>query len=150
MTYGWAILVVMIVGIAIWQLGVFNMGAVSITSTGFTKVKPQLAATGVAANGDVKLMLTNGLGTTIDLSTLKIVDVNHPTDNSCTVARPTNLVAGGNGAILIDHTSRTPQCVKAGKPGDVFNIRVSISYKVSVGGVETQHSDSGTIRGPFE
>jgi hypothetical protein len=43
MTYGWAILVVMIVGIAMWRLGVFNMGSSTPTSSGFSTLKPLLA-----------------------------------------------------------------------------------------------------------
>ena len=49
MTYGWAILVVMIVGIVMWQLGIFNMGGTTVTmdkpslrirDAGGDKVKP--------------------------------------------------------------------------------------------------------------
>jgi hypothetical protein len=43
MSYGWAILVVMVVGAALWQLGIFNMGgSVPPTSSGFSTVKPIL------------------------------------------------------------------------------------------------------------
>jgi hypothetical protein len=44
MTYGWAILAVMIVGGAMWRLGVFSMSSSTPpTSTGFEAVKPLLA-----------------------------------------------------------------------------------------------------------
>jgi hypothetical protein len=43
MTYGWAILIVMVVGIAMWQLGMFNMQPASITSSGFDVLRPILA-----------------------------------------------------------------------------------------------------------
>jgi hypothetical protein len=43
MTYGWAILLIMIVGVAMWQLGIFNTGStIPTTSTGFEALKPQL------------------------------------------------------------------------------------------------------------
>ncbi len=43
MTYGWAIMVVLIVGGAFWQLGVFNLGgSVPPTSTGFQALRPLL------------------------------------------------------------------------------------------------------------
>jgi hypothetical protein len=43
MTYGWAILVVMVVGVAMWQLGIFNMGGGSApTAKGFSVMKPIL------------------------------------------------------------------------------------------------------------
>jgi hypothetical protein len=44
MTYGWAILVVMMVGAAMWRLGVFDTGSgIPPTSTGFPVLKPFLA-----------------------------------------------------------------------------------------------------------
>jgi hypothetical protein len=44
MTYGWAILVIMVVGVAMWQLGIFSLGGASpATSTGFESLKPLLA-----------------------------------------------------------------------------------------------------------
>jgi hypothetical protein len=44
MSYGWAILVIMIVGAALWQLGIFNMGGnVAPTMSGFQALKPLLA-----------------------------------------------------------------------------------------------------------
>lgn len=54
MTYGWAILVVMVVGVAMWQLGFFNMGgSLPPTSSGFAVLKPILTT----------CMLKNGLYT---------------------------------------------------------------------------------------
>jgi len=44
MSYGWAIMIVMIVGIAMYRLDIFNMGGgMSPTSQGFTNLKPLLA-----------------------------------------------------------------------------------------------------------
>jgi len=41
MTYGWAILVVMIVGVVLWYLGVFSGGPGDVnTASGFAKIKP--------------------------------------------------------------------------------------------------------------
>ncbi len=44
MSYGWAVLVVLVVGGAMWQLGVLDFGgSVPPTSTGFQAIKPLLA-----------------------------------------------------------------------------------------------------------
>ena len=41
MTYGWAILAVMVIGVAMWHLGVFNMGdSVGTRTAGFPTLKP--------------------------------------------------------------------------------------------------------------
>jgi hypothetical protein len=51
MSYGWAILVIMVVGVAMWQLGMFNMGSsVAPTSTGFSVFKPLLATCQLSKN----------------------------------------------------------------------------------------------------
>jgi len=42
MTYGWAILAIMVVGAAMWMLGIFNPGPIGWTSTGFPVLKPLL------------------------------------------------------------------------------------------------------------
>jgi hypothetical protein len=43
MTYGWAILAVMVVGVAIWHMGILNTGStVPPTATGFEALKPLL------------------------------------------------------------------------------------------------------------
>jgi hypothetical protein len=43
MTYGWAILVVMIVGVAMWRMGIFSIGgSVAPTASGFSALKPLL------------------------------------------------------------------------------------------------------------
>ncbi len=44
MSYGWAILVVLVVGVTMWQLGVLNLSSSTpATSSGFTTIKPALA-----------------------------------------------------------------------------------------------------------
>ncbi|MCX6694680.1 MAG: hypothetical protein NTU61_00070 [Candidatus Altiarchaeota archaeon] len=45
MTYGWAIMVVMVAGIALWRLGVLNIGSTAPpTATGFTTIKPIMSS----------------------------------------------------------------------------------------------------------
>jgi hypothetical protein len=43
LSYGWAILVVMIVGAALWQLGILSPPSSAATSSGFSTLKPFLA-----------------------------------------------------------------------------------------------------------
>jgi hypothetical protein len=42
MSYSWAILVVIAVGFGVWQMGIFDMGEVATTSSGFQQIKPIL------------------------------------------------------------------------------------------------------------
>ncbi|MBD3388521.1 MAG: hypothetical protein GF416_05575 [Candidatus Altiarchaeales archaeon] len=52
MTYGWAIIVVMVAGIAMWRLGIFNFGGGGhFTESGFTGAfKPLLSTCGITEN----------------------------------------------------------------------------------------------------
>jgi hypothetical protein len=151
MTYGWAILVVMIVGIVMWQLGIFNIGTGSTTAVGFNKLKPQLAAASVKSNGALLFMFTNGAGAKINIITIGIDDTVHA--NTCVVA--------SNAAALLPNKSPNSgdnfrvvyagsTCISPASAGDVYNANVRITYRISVGGIETTHTDSGSLRGPVE
>jgi len=47
MSYGWAILVVLVIGVTLWQLGIFSAAPSTITSNGFPVIKPLLTACGM-------------------------------------------------------------------------------------------------------
>jgi len=179
MTYGWAILVVMVVGIAMWQLGIFNMGSSATTMTGFPKLKPQLAGTGLTADGVFNGVFTNGIGTKIKIYQVVVKDKS--TGNIICCAQETPTVGGfpecaigpGDSLISVAGTEMAQsmndgapvasgenfevklgsgnQCLVAGaKKGSVYNIEVQIGYDVTISGQTTYHTDSGTIRGALE
>jgi len=142
MTYGWAILVVMIVGIVMWQLGIFNMGETTLTATGFAKIKPQLAATGLKANGAFSGVFTNGVGTTIIVNS---VTVTNKAGKPATVTTTATVAAGENWVVSV--TGAAPPGAAA---GDVYNVDVDITYAVSIGDITTTHTEHGSLRGPYE
>jgi hypothetical protein len=147
MTYGWAILVVMIVGIVMWQLGIFGGGSTPMTATGFSKIKPQLAGSGVDRNGVPKLIFTNGVGTNIVIKSGKLGPIAGAT-SSCALTtasfKPYSIPAGENTKVS------KIACLKAGPAAAVYSLPVSIVYEVSVGGITNVHTESGSIRGGFE
>jgi hypothetical protein len=149
MTYGWAILVVMVVGIAMWQLGIFNMGGASLTSTGFSKIKPQLAGSGIAHNGQIKAIFTNGIGTVITVKSGRVVDLNNPV-KSCSLTSAMFIPNRPSGGDNMKVSSALTSCITNGKAGDVYQARISINYDVTIGGITTSHAESGTFRGPLE
>jgi hypothetical protein len=96
MTYGWAILVIMMVGAAMWRLGVFSISAsVPPTSTGFDAVKPILAAcaryktdcpnlmgSGEFIYGGFYCQFVNMAGSQIRLTGLRVRDMAYSTDTT--------------------------------------------------------------------
>lgn len=70
MTYGWAILVILIVGIALWQMGVFNPPATQPGCSGFSQLMP-LDAQYISSTKTLNVILANEAGTK-----LKIIKAN--------------------------------------------------------------------------
>ena len=61
MTYGWAILVVMIVGVVLWQLGIFGGAGGGVnTATGFSKMKVMEPSSKYTTTGTLSFVLMNG------------------------------------------------------------------------------------------
>jgi hypothetical protein len=147
MTYGWAILVVMIVGIVMWQLGIFNMGGTTMTASGFAKLKPQLGAMGVTGGGGgFQGVFTNGVGTRINVLHASVVGTFAGGGAGCSTftVDPTNPAAGDN--FLISATT----CTSAAQSGEVYVLTLSIPYEVMIGAITTTHTDTGVVRGPAE
>ena len=150
MTYGWAILVVMIVGIVMWQLGIFNINQGSTTATGFSKLKPQLAAMGVKTNGQLNNLFTNGAGAKILVVSGHLSDL-VKRSSGCTITSakiaPNKAVMPGDN-FRLSGVSNT--CLHSSVAGDVYNAKLQLDYVLTVGGVQSTHVDVGTIRGPYE
>ncbi|MEM3190868.1 MAG: YncE family protein [Candidatus Parvarchaeota archaeon] len=70
MTYGWAILIIVIVAVVLYSMGIFSPSSfVSFTGvTGMAGLQPASAL--CASNGQLVLKLSNSLGTTIQISSI--------------------------------------------------------------------------------
>jgi hypothetical protein len=152
MTYGWAILVVMIVGVVLWQLGVFNVGQGNLVVTGFVKMQPltpSVAYRSQAFTGS----FTNALGTTIKLTNVTINETISGTlcpAGSLTV-RPSNMSTGSYPTVKAGgtFTLTNPSCPSK-TDGESYDLAVTIQYNATMGGITTQHTDTGHIKGMGE
>jgi hypothetical protein len=143
MTYGWAILVVMIVGVVLWQLGVFNVGQGNIVVTGFVKMQP-LTPSIVYKNNLFNASFTNALGTSIKLGQIVLQETIN--GSNCTVG-PTlvgqTVKAGGT------FTVNGSSCASK-SDGDAYDMLVTIPYTATMGGISSQHTDIGHVKGQAE
>ena len=148
MTYGWAILVVMVVGIVMWQLGIFNLGGVTATtSTGFPRIKPQLPLVKVqAGTGTVEATFTNGAGGPLTIEAF-----------NATIGSQQTLCAGaktgeGSDVGMGSNFKLTIVCgnLIRGNPGDPYDVAFAITYNLTVAGTTIEHVEYGTLRGPLE
>lgn len=131
-------------------LGSVNISSPTITMTGFAKIKPQLAATGISHTGQPLMIFTNGYNTPITIKGAKIIDAHNPT-TSCTLTGaafiPNNVASYNENTKL--STAET-NCIAHGDVGSVYNAKVTITYDVTVNDVTVTREESGTLRGPYE
>ncbi|MDD5111385.1 MAG: hypothetical protein PHG85_02460 [Candidatus Altiarchaeota archaeon] len=130
----------MIVGIVMWQLGIFNLGSTSVTASGFAKLKPQLTSCKMTTGGDFSCLFTNGAGGSINVNT--------------TMGSPPCTAAGGNPPVgsfgAGDNFYVNLTTCKSGAVGDAYVLDVSILYDLQVAGNTIRHNDTGKVRGPYE
>jgi len=139
-TYGWAILVVMVVGVALWQLGVFGQHSGVSTATGFSKIKvlePSIKydsttdeLTFEIVNGESMHIRIEGNTTGGDCSsTMAIEDVGLDGGQTTTVTL--------TGCTDLD-------------AGESFDVPISIYYRIKIASDIIYHNDTGRIIGAAE
>ncbi|MBU4406048.1 MAG: hypothetical protein KKB24_00510 [Candidatus Altiarchaeota archaeon] len=141
MTYGWAILVVMIVGVVLWQLGIFGGGPGAVnTASGFGKVKPMEPSIKFTGS-TLSFSIMNGVGQAITNVTIE--------PDTCTAdASFTNVVTSKFGAGEVQQVDLISCGTKTS--GQSFSDTLTIRYVVTVAGSDVVHTEVGTIRGVAE
>ncbi|MFH0861788.1 MAG: hypothetical protein V1875_02045 [Candidatus Altiarchaeota archaeon] len=134
------------IGVIMWQLGVFNVGAGSeatVTSIGFAKIKPMLAAASFTSDGKFNGVFTNGAGAEIAVNKSGLT-VESPEGVPCRSVSVDNpkVVAGDNLRITASGCPHASDYM--------YTLKVTIPYRVSFANVQTNHVEMGTIRGPVE
>jgi len=132
MSYGWAVIVVMLVGIVMWQLGLFDMGGTQVTPTGFTRLKPQLSGTGFTHNGRLTMLLSNEAGSMARIKGVRVRDMDSSHVICCshiTGMPPDCQIADGNAAT--DIAGLTSDDFNAGNTAAASSGKL---FKVELGG----------------
>lgn len=133
MTYGWAILIVIIVAAALFALGVFNPSTYTgYTATGFATLG---APTEWQYSGSTfNLTLKNQVGQTINVTEITV--------DNCDTLVPTGggqeISSGGT------YTFGLTNCPSKNS-GDSYSVSVTVKYKIS-GGTMTR-TETGTLTG---
>ena len=154
MTYGWAILIVIIVAAALYALGVFNPATFAgRTSTGFTQLgAPSDWDLTTAGNGQLKITLANNkIASQVTIktitATLKGGNTYVYNTSNCTGAGETEyLTIGPGGSSALETACTVPAynlTFGALSTGTSYSIDVDISY--NAGGYD--HTDTGTVTG---
>lgn len=137
MTYGWAIIVSMIILLAAWQMGVFNLsGNIKPTFTGFWGIIPYDMT--YKSDGTLTLALQNNVGGDVNVTQ---INVTTGMDTDTIGASWVQPISAGN-------ISKIPSFdITEYKAGSSFNVFVSIEYVDDRIGSDTPFISSGYIRG---
>ncbi|MDD5111942.1 MAG: hypothetical protein PHG85_05310 [Candidatus Altiarchaeota archaeon] len=141
MTYGWAVLVVMIVGIVMWRLGIFNLGGTPATSSGFVKIMPQLSTCRLTTSGNFTCIFTNGAGGYIRINSITASS----SGTACATGTVPAGAVGGNENLNVQAWG----CI-AGTAGDAYSIDVTIDYNLTVANYNIEHNETGKVKGAYE
>ena len=137
MTYGWAILIVLITIGALAYFGILNPNKFFPESC---TLMPGLDCTEFAVDSSasqVQFFMRNGLGKSIDFSSLNI-DINIDNVGDCTAVDPASISDGAlSSQINIDDCSIT------GNDGDSFRVNIIGTY--TLGGGSLSHTMLGSL-----
>ncbi len=134
MTYGWAILIIIVVGGVLYYYGVFSPGKiVGESKVGFSKV--QIDTWGVdAANDDLKVIFENRVGKDITITNVTV-----------------DTVANDGLAISLDAGEKSPSFVTLNSPavdtGDSYKWDVTITYYIDEYGSSDTFTSTGMLSG---
>jgi hypothetical protein len=122
MTYGWALVVMVVVIAALVALDVFNLGSVTDTCAGFpTNIAYQKHV--YSADGSFKLSFLNGTGQRIDINSLKV----GATDGNFTAITSN---PGASSTINASGFGIGGTGTGTATAGDAYKVAVTINYNI--------------------
>ncbi|MBD3387405.1 MAG: hypothetical protein GF416_00440 [Candidatus Altiarchaeales archaeon] len=142
MTYGWAILVILIVGVLVWQMGILELGRnVTPDKRGFSQITPLDWV--MKNNGDMEIVVQNNAGTILRIDQIGA-----------------NMLAGGSacspsappGTFPIEDfrpaasETLTFSCMLNAEQGEYYKVNMTITYTNPSSGL--QHMSNGVVWGP--
>ena len=140
MTYGWAILIIVIVAVILYSMGIFNPRAsVTATSSGFS---PFAASAAVCSGTTLTIAFTaGGLPNGASSATIKSFALTSPTGVSGvgTFTIPSAAVSPGS----VFNVSATATCTS----GVAFSASGNMTYQVSTAAGTATYSATGTVAG---
>jgi hypothetical protein len=136
MTYGWAILIVIIVGAALYALGIFNPATYSqSTATGFQGFQVPTGAWQFSSTGQLTLKVKNMAGSNINITSVQATYAGTPVTNTTASGA---FAPGSEYTIIVSGLSTA-------SAGAAYSIPVTISYTNLDTGLS--FTSSGTITG---
>jgi len=141
MTYGWAILIILIVAGVLAYYGIFApAGFLGPTARGFGQVQV-LTPWSLATTGTLTINIENRVGGTINVTELNMTLGDNPTVYTDTLTTPVQIVSGQQG--IVQGTFSLPSANR----GDSWTVTLTIYYEYPPGGAT--FSSTGTLSGTY-
>lgn len=135
-TYGWAVLIVVVIAAVIWQSGVLSIGKnVTPGKTGFSQIRPIDWSS--STTGDVTMSVINDAGTKLQLDGISSADCSGSTSGLAEDLLPAE-------TFMLNLSG----CDFAGNTGDYFRLKVTLTYTNLASSIS--HSSVGDIWGALE
>jgi len=144
MTYGWAILVILIAGVVIWQTGILEIGKqYTPGKRGFSQIKP--LDWKLESDGKMTVVLTNQGGTILNLTSVDAILISGG-ENECTVG--VSIVDGERMRPAATYLAEITGCTVTDKLGDYYRTNLTIRFTNPSSGLN--HVSNGILWGPIE
>ena len=145
MTYGWAILIIVIVAVILYSMGIFNpSSSVTTTSSGFS---PFAVSSTICTQTGLKIALVagpipnNAYYMSVDKIYVKSATGANTTTASYSLTNPVTLTSGRSATILVPN-------IACKTPGNHYSMSTIIQYSYPISGIGLQKTNtSGTLAG---
>ncbi len=138
MTYGWALLVVVLVVAALFALGIFDIGSfLGSRTSGFSQIG--IVGWNLDSGGTLSVMFENHAGKTVSITNVTATYKGE----SVAYNTPVTLANGKRSATLALGTFTSPDPI-----GSTYNVEMEIRYNDPDTGFD--YTDSGTLTGQIQ
>jgi len=149
MTYGWGVLVVLVAGVVLWQLGFLDLGAnVTPDKRGFSQVTP--LDWGMDQTGNLRVVIQNNAGTIVsikDAGTDAYVIIGGTGTGLCPSKFFPFAVSGDIRPGSTTNITFTSCPLSSNKVGTYYKVNVTIAYVNPASGLA--HKSNGVMWGPL-
>ncbi len=153
MTYGWAILIIAVVGVALWQLGILSPSGGTNTATGFYRIKvldssirySSRTSFGIPINNSLNFTIVNGAGDLIRIDYIRLSGDCNATVCAGDNWRCSDMYLAAGKTIVVEGNNCSELYTN-----ENFYVTVNISYSQKLGMERIDHFDSGTLQGVAE
>jgi hypothetical protein len=143
MTYGWAILIILIVAGVLAYYGIFApAGFLGPTARGFGQIQVLNPWAVAASTGTVTLNLANRVGGAVNVSTIDVTIDASP--YNCTFSPEVNIASGADAV-----ASCALGAISGASSGGSYSATVVINYRYPADAASAAFSTSGTITGTY-